>query len=119
MCEEQTPMLLLFDLDGTLIDSVHDIATAANELRAWHELPPLEVPEVAQLVGGGVENLVRQLLRARDNVDFDDALARYRRSYQRHCLDRTQPYPGVSVTLASLRHVLDPRSALAVISNKP
>lgn len=112
-------MLLLFDLDGTLIDSVNDIATAANELRAWQELSPLEVAAVARLVGGGVENLVRQLLRERDKVALDDAIARYRRSYQLHCLEQTRPYPGVSATLARIRDRLDARSALGVISNKP
>jgi phosphoglycolate phosphatase len=109
-------MLLLFDLDGTLIDSVADIATAANELRATYQLAPLPVSAVAQFVGGGVENLVRQLLREREDAVFAEAIAFYRRAYERHCLDRTRPYPGVPETLAAMRRA---SSALAVISNKP
>jgi phosphoglycolate phosphatase len=109
-------MLLLFDLDGTLIDSVADIATASNELRAAYRLVPLPVAAVSQFVGGGVENLVRQLLREREDAVLAEAIALYRRSYERHCLDQTRPYPGVPETLASMRRA---SSALAVISNKP
>jgi phosphoglycolate phosphatase len=113
-------MLLLFDLDGTLIDSVADIATAGNELRAEYGLPPLSVGGVARMVGNGVENLVRELLRDRPDAVFDEALARYRLLYERHCLDQTRPYPGVPETLAALRRALVPHGgALAVISNKP
>jgi phosphoglycolate phosphatase len=114
-------MLLLFDLDGTLIDSVADIATASNALRAEYRLTPLPVATVARFVGSGVEKLVRQLLAEREGVALADAVAHYRRAYERHCLDQTRPYPGVPETLDLLRRRLPspPPSALAVISNKP
>src|SRR5262245_40328239 len=111
-----TAMLLLFDLDGTLIDSVADIATASNELRAAYRLAPLPVAAVSQFVGGGVENLVRQLLREREDAVLAEAIALYRRAYERHCLDQTRPYPGVPETLAAMRRA---SCVLAVISNKP
>jgi phosphoglycolate phosphatase len=114
-------MLLLFDLDGTLIDSVADIATASNKLRSRHGLPPLDLVSVAHLVGDGVETLVSRLIGEKDTPTLKEAIEFYRRTYEEHCLDQTVPYPGVEETLHVLRH--GPRRIrtplfLAVISNK-
>ncbi|MFO0984420.1 MAG: HAD-IA family hydrolase [Planctomycetota bacterium] len=109
-------MLLLFDLDGTLIDSVADIATSVNELRARHRLAPLDLATVAQFVGHGVENLVARTTGIDDRTQLEQAVRCYQSSYDRHCLEHTRPYAGVAETLPSLRAA---RHSLAVISNKP
>lgn len=112
-------MLFLFDLDGTLIDSVADIATAVNELRARYHLPPLETASVAQFVGHGVDRLVTDVTGIPDQLEHERAVRFYRSSYDRHCLEHTRPYPGVEETLPLLRHAGGSRHALGVISNKP
>lgn len=104
----------LFDLDGTLVDSVADLATAVNLLRAELSLPPLGIPTVRGYVGDGATFLVKRSLP--DGFFSDTRLQRFLALYAEHLLETTQVYPGI-------REFLDERKAggarMAVVTNKP
>jgi len=107
--------LIVFDLDGTLIDSRHDLAGAVNYMRGSMGLEPLSVERVVSFVGNGIINLVRRSV-ADAEVDFDEALRRMKRYYADHLVDTTCLYPGVS---AGLKELKESGITLAVLSNKP
>lgn len=106
---------LLFDLDGTLIDSTADLAASGNWLRLEHGLAAHSVDKVASFVGDGVESLVRRLLE-RPEGDVGAEVEAFKRHYHDHCLDATRLYPGVAPTLQALRAR---GYAMAVVTNKP
>jgi len=112
------PRGIVFDLDGTLIDSRRDIATAVNHMRAERGLAPLPVEEVSGMVGEGARMLVRRALPpwppGAGQDDLKEALASYLAHYAEVCLATTQAYPGVAAMLATLA----PSFPLAVLSNK-
>ncbi len=106
---------IVFDLDGTLIDSRRDIASAVNSMRAERGLAPLRVEEVSGMVGEGARMLVRRALPpGTGKDDLKGALASYLAHYAEVCLQFTRPYPGIAAMLATLA----PSFALAVLSNK-
>ena len=109
-----TGRLLIFDLDGTLIDSVGDLTTAINRLRADFQLAPLPMSTVRRHIGDGVRKLVERCLQDFP-TDLDAALATYRRYYAHHMHDTTALFPGVAAGLRQLRAA---GCRLAVISNK-
>jgi phosphoglycolate phosphatase len=109
--------LVVFDLDGTLIDSVADLASALNATldRLHPGTPPLPVPEVRTMIGEGALLLITKALRAVGHGDVPgDALPVFLDCYRRHLLDETRLYPGVLETLQALRG-----RPLAVLTNKP
>jgi phosphoglycolate phosphatase len=112
------PRGIVFDLDGTLIDSRRDIATAVNRMRAERGLAPLSVDEVSGMVGEGARMLVRRALPpwppGAGLDDLKDALASYLAHYAEVCLATTRAYPGIAAMLATLA----PSFPLAVLSNK-
>jgi phosphoglycolate phosphatase len=109
------PRGIVFDLDGTLIDSRRDITAAVNGMRAERDLPPLPVAEVSAMVGEGARVLVRRALPpAAGKEQLKEALASYLAHYAEVCLDTTRPYPGVPAMLATLAQGF----SLAVLSNK-
>jgi phosphoglycolate phosphatase len=115
------PRAVLFDLDGTRIDSRADLATAVNLVRAELSLPAFALAEVVARVGEGARNLVRRALpESIDGEAFEAAFASFGRHYRRVCLDETRPYPGIPELLARLAPVRPgPRRPLAVLTNKP
>ena len=109
------PAAVVFDLDGTLLDTRQDITTAINAMRAELGLSSLALEQVVTMVGEGARLLVERALGAgHSREQVDDALARYRDHYWRVCLDTTRPYPGVEEMLAALAG----RYPLALLSNK-
>jgi phosphoglycolate phosphatase len=112
------PRGIVFDLDGTLIDSRRDIATAVNRMRAERGLAPLSVDEVSGMVGEGARMLVRRALPpwppGAGLDDLKDALASYLAHYADVCLATTRAYPGIAAMLATLAQSFP----LAVLSNK-
>jgi phosphoglycolate phosphatase len=109
-------MTVVFDLDGTLIDSAHDVATSANELVTTLGGAPLEHHAVMMMIGEGAGVLVKRALAAAGlDPETPQALPRFLEIYDRHLLDRTVPYPGVKETLA----IATRRARLAVLTNKP
>ena len=107
--------LIIFDLDGTLIDSRRDLAGAVNFMRGSMGLEPLSTERVVSFVGNGIANLVRRAV-ADAEIDFEEALRRMKRYYADHLVDSTCLYPGVSAGLTELRTA---GIRLAVLSNKP
>lgn len=105
---------LFFDLDGTLIDSRRDIATALNRLRSELELPPLALDQVVTMVGEGAKVLVRRALADWHEEPDRELLDRYLGYYEEVCLDTTAAYPGIEEMLAAL----SARYPMAVLSNK-
>jgi phosphoglycolate phosphatase len=107
------PAAVVFDLDGTLIDSRRDITTAVNRMRAELGLPPLALEQVVTMVGEGARLLIERALPERPD-EVDHALARYLEHYREVCLETTRPYPGVPEMLTSLAA----QYPLALLSNK-
>lgn len=112
---------LAFDLDGTLVDSLPDLAAAANAMREHFGLPRLSDARVASHVGDGLAKLVhRTLTDERDGVaepaQWEAGLAFFARHYREHLADLTRPYAGVVEALELLRAR---RLPLAVVTNKP
>ncbi len=108
--------LLVFDLDGTLIDSRRDLCTGINLMRRHYGLPPLPVATVSKFVGDGIRKLVSRSLRDAPGTDLDEAVAINAAAYRAHLHDETALYPGVAEGLARLA---DAGHVLALISNKP
>ncbi len=107
--------LVIFDLDGTLVDSLPDLADAINHMRSVFGLPQLAVAEVCRLVGQGARNLVERALPGYDPDQVERGLNLFLDFNRAHIVDKTTVYPGVRETLSAIR--ADGR-ALAVISNK-
>lgn len=123
--------LLVFDLDGTLIDSAQDLCNSVNATLKRFDRAPLPDPRIASFVGNGVSVLVRKSLAAShgalpESVDeklLDEALAFFVGYYREHKLDFTYAYEGVVDALAALRELHDAPAgvarAMAVLTNKP
>src|SRR5262245_25566577 len=110
---------LLFDLDGTLVDSRADLINSVNLMLAEFGREALPDARVLNFVGEGARLLVERALRADQNgsppdYDVDRALETFRRHYREHLLDQTRVYPEVEETLARLGRI--PK---AVVTNKP
>jgi phosphoglycolate phosphatase len=107
--------LVVFDLDGTLIDSRRDIADAANRLLV--ECGGTALPEacIGRMVGDGAATLVARAFEAVGVAPPPDALPRFVGIYSRHLTDHTRPYPGTGEVLASLSK----QTKIALLTNKP
>ncbi|WP_245304209.1 phosphoglycolate phosphatase [Hoeflea olei] len=114
------PRALLFDLDGTLIDSVPDLANAVNELLAGDALPPQSLDAVRAMIGNGVRKLVERAYRAAgqalDSHALDAATDRMMGIYGRHLTNRTVLMPGAREMVVAY-HMAGVR--IAVVTNKP
>jgi phosphoglycolate phosphatase len=102
---------LLFDLDGTLVDSIPDIALSVNLLRGELDLPPLSIDEAAAMVGDGASLLVE---RATAELFKPELVKRFIAIYGEHLLESTRCYPGIEELLSRY-----PAERMAVVSNKP
>jgi phosphoglycolate phosphatase len=109
--------LVIFDLDGTLVDSVDDLCNAVNAARGYMGLPPLPHDVVASYVGNGAPVLIRRAMGPdATEQQIEDALAFFLSYYREHMLDHTRPYPGVVETLETLH---SRGLKMAVLTNKP
>jgi phosphoglycolate phosphatase len=93
---------LLLDLDGTLVDSVPDLAAALNRLMRARGLAAFSHPETAAMVGDGVTRLVQRAFAARGRAADASAVAEYLADYTEHAAVETIPYPGVPEGLEAL-----------------
>lgn len=107
---------VLFDLDGTLVDSVPDLTAAANVMLRTYGRPAVDEAAVRLRVGRGTERLVADLLGDRARHGRSRAVRRFMSAYRDHLCERTEPYPGVPATLRVLHEHGIP---MACVTNKP
>lgn len=112
------PSLMVFDLDGTLIDSAPDMHRAVNLMLADLGCAPLTLAEIRTMVGDGASALIARALAARQCVSADptEALATFLAHYEEEPTTQTRPFPGVSATLERLQAA---GLTLAICTNKP
>lgn len=109
--------LLVFDLDGTLIDSTLDLALSVNATRAHAGLGPLSIPRISTYIGNGAEMLIRRALGEHaSSRSVREGLQFFLQYYRDHMLDNTVLYPGVGEALGSW---MERRATMAVLTNKP
>ena len=105
----------VFDLDGTLTNTLNDIATAMNRSLRLHGLPEFSVDEYRYLVGDGAKKLAQRAVRDRQEM-AESVRREYQAYYQEHTLDTTRPYPGIPELLQALT---ERGIQVCVLSNKP
>ena len=106
---------ILFDLDGTLLDTLEDLLDATNVALAHFGCPARTLAELRTFVGNGARNQIRLSLPGKaDDPDLDEVLVFYKEYYSGHCQNKTAPYPGVLDALAELSEY-----PMAIVSNKP
>jgi phosphoglycolate phosphatase len=110
--------LLIFDLDGTLVDSASDLRAALNHMLRERGRPSLSLPQVRRMIGDGAPALVARALAASggDAADAAGALSRFIELYEADAVRLSRPYPAVPETLAALRRR---GYRTAICTNKP
>lgn len=110
-------MLIIFDLDGTLIDSSRDLAISMNATRERFGMPPLDPALIYSYVGNGAAVLVRKALGANASEELvQEGLKFFLQFYRAHALEHTHLYEGVREMLAELAEM---GNQMAVLTNKP
>lgn len=107
---------VIFDLDGTLLNTLEDLAESGNILRAEYGFPAYPTADYAQLVGGGAENLVRRIMPSSQGENFHHWFRRFREIYKQNWWRNCCRYPGINNMLSTLGEM---GLSLAVLSNKP
>ena len=106
----------IFDLDGTLLDTLGDLAASVNYALRTHGMPEHTIDDVRRFVGNGVRKLMeRAIPDGASNPDFEATFATFRQYYMAHSLVTTKPYDGIPETLETLK---SKGCHLAVVSNK-
>ena len=106
---------VLFDLDGTLLDTLQDLTDAVNYTMAQFGYPACSPMQVRSYLGNGARELIRRAMGVEDSPAVDQALAVYIPYYNAHNLDKTKPYDGILDAMEQLGK----KYPLAVVSNKP
>jgi phosphoglycolate phosphatase len=106
---------ILFDLDGTLLDTLEDLLDATNHALAEFGYPPRTLPELRRFVGNGAENQIRLSLPENQKEALSKVLAVYKPYYTDHCQIKTKPYEGILPALKALGE----KYPVAIVSNKP
>lgn len=106
----------IFDLDGTLLSTLADLAASTNYALRTHHMPERSLDEVRRFVGNGVKKLMeRAIPDGLNNPLFEETFSTFRQHYMQHNLDTTQPYPGIMQLLEQLKAE---DKNIAVVSNK-
>lgn len=107
---------LIFDLDGTLLDTLDDLADSVNAVLSANGYPTKTRDEVCRAVGNGMKNLIGRVLPdGANDPAFDRILSEFKAHYGAHCEDKTAPYAGIPAMLANLQHA---GVKMAIVSNK-
>ena len=108
--------VFIFDLDGTLLDTLQDLATSVNYALQQHEMPTHSKDDIRRFVGNGVRLLMeRAVPDGAQNPQFEAVFATFRQHYMQHSLDTTRPYDGIPEVIRELKAC---GCQLAVVSNK-
>lgn len=107
---------ILFDLDGTLLNTLEDLRDATNAALRQFGCPERSLEEIRTFVGNGARNQIRLSLPGRDDdPDLETVLDWYKEYYSTHCQNKTAPYAGIEEALLDLGRDY----SLAIVSNKP
>ncbi len=104
---------ILWDLDGTLLDTLEDLKDGVNHVLTASGYPCRSLEEVRRFVGNGARRLME--LAAPEGADVDALVKVFHEYYDAHCVEKTKPFPGILEALA----VLKERYPMAIVSNKP
>ena len=107
--------VVIFDLDGTILDTLPDLSTAVNYALSRRGMPPHSLEEYKMMVGEGIRNLCRLALNSEDEQVLNESLQDFKTYYVAHILDKTRPYEGMPELIAALK---ERGIAVAVASNK-
>ena len=107
---------VIFDLDGTLLDTLEDLTDAVNHALGAYNIPLRTIEEIRSFVGNGVRNLMLQAVpNGEKNPSFEEIFALFKEYYCEHCNDKTGPYAGV---LALLEELKQQGYVMGIVSNK-
>ena len=107
---------IIFDLDGTLLNTLADLAAATNHALAEHKLPQRTTDEVRLFVGNGIRKLIERAVPTDTPAELqEEVFASFHKYYKKHCADSTRPYDGVPQLLLQLRAA---GCRTAIVSNK-
>lgn len=108
--------LVVFDLDGTLIDTIGDIQYALNTALNHYGLPHYDQNTVKQLIGGGIDDMLRAAIASSHGIPLDQFRIKYQQAYLQSIDANSQPYDGIH---AVIKYLLSKKIQLAVLTNKP
>lgn len=107
---------VVFDLDGTLLDTLQDLTDSANAAAKRYGLPEHSLEEIRSFVGNGIRRLMLRIVPGGEShPDFEYVLAYFKEYYGAHCMDETEPYPGIMGLLDGLKKE---GRRIAIVSNK-
>ncbi len=107
---------VIFDLDGTLLDTLGDLTDAVNYALTAYEMPQRSIDEIRQFVGNGIRRLMQRAVpNGEKNPDFEAVFSTFRSYYDVHCNDKTKPYEGIMELIDALK---ERNTRLAIVSNK-
>ena len=108
---------IVFDLDGTLLNTLEDLTDSVNHAMRQFQLPEHTIEEIRTFVGNGAAKLIeRAIPEGRENASYGEILDVFRKHYQEHCEEKTGPYDGVREMLEQLH---GDGYCMAIVSNKP
>ena len=107
---------ILFDLDGTLLDSLEDLADSTNYALLQHGLAPRRIEEIRQFVGNGVDQLIKRAVGGALKPELElKCLQTFKEYYKGHMYQKTRPYEGI---LEVIRMLWERKVKIAIVSNK-
>lgn len=107
---------VIFDLDGTLLNTLEDLTDAVNHVMRQFNYPEHTIEEIRSFVGNGIKLLIeRSLPDGKDNPEFDKVFSEFKSYYTSHCQIKTRPYDGIMELISSLK---EQGYKLAIVSNK-
>ncbi len=108
---------IVFDLDGTLLNTLEDLTDSVNHAMRQFRLPEHTIEEIRTFVGNGAAKLIeRAIPQGTENGSYEEILDAFRQHYQEHCEEKTGPYEGV---LKMLEQLHEAGYRMAIVSNKP
>lgn len=107
---------IVFDLDGTLLNTLEDLTDSVNAALKEYGCPTKSIEQIRTYVGNGIRNLIKRSLEGGENhPDFENIFLAFRKHYKENCRNKTKPYDGIT----ELLHILkEEGKKLAIVSNK-